>query len=580
MRIVFYRMHTNGRVDMKKIYSLLFTALLLTACSDDDSPTGSGEKSGTINSPPQELTGTVSLESIRALPEGTEMFLRTSFAGGALEDLQVKLVTVVDDMSPPLPMIMLEASDPKLVALGGVASGMSGSPVILEGKIVGALALSFDNQGKPPYYFFATPIEEMIRSLNGQAMPMAKPLIYDGRQVVPIAAARVGSGLATRHAERRSFSSAASGSDISYEIVPGSPIGVAMVMGDEVNFGDLGTVTYVDGDRVYAFGHSLYGWGRVGLPIVGARIVAEMSDSFSPWRYFTLGKSVMGSIDLDRMAGTGGTLNAMPHLIDLVLEAELPGQENLSMLHQMPLEGVAIGDQAYNSSAALFSPIQNRMDFAPGYSVRTRARIAFEETGRVVEQRRIFSRKGAAAQEVLWDASSGYESLFFDLFNHEYLELTPRRVELHAEVVDSLLIGRIRDVEVSPLLEAGAGFEVRVHLDIGDGREEVIEMNLVMPEDFVAGSYQLEVGSGWDLMEYEDDDGGDETIEELLDRLEAVEPSNMLKVRLWLMEQIIEDEDFENEDFEYVWDLEENWGRDVGRVLSGLRWLEVTIPRE
>ena len=61
---------------------------------------------------------------------------------------------------------------------------------------------------------------------------------------------------------------------------PGDPIGVALVTGD-LEFGATGTVTEVDGNRVYAFGHPFYGLGPTQFPMTRAYVHAVLPSLFS-----------------------------------------------------------------------------------------------------------------------------------------------------------------------------------------------------------------------------------------------------------------------------------------------------------
>ena len=76
----------------------------------------------------------------------TPVFLRTEFARGELADLEMTFVQVVDDFLAPMPVYMLEASDPVLIQLGGIARGMSGSPIFSEQGTWGAIAYGFPSQ--------------------------------------------------------------------------------------------------------------------------------------------------------------------------------------------------------------------------------------------------------------------------------------------------------------------------------------------------------------------------------------------------------------------------------------------------
>ena len=78
---------------------------------------------------PWDLSAIVPIDSVRAMPAGMPVYLRTQFANDEVADLEMRFVAVVDDFLPPMPGIMVETSDPVLIQLGGIAQGMSGSPL-------------------------------------------------------------------------------------------------------------------------------------------------------------------------------------------------------------------------------------------------------------------------------------------------------------------------------------------------------------------------------------------------------------------------------------------------------------------
>ncbi len=97
---------------------LLFVLVIcLWGCGDDSSPTAPGDDvvrpTGELQ--PWDLSSIVSAESVRSMPTGTPVFMRTEFANGQLADLEMTFIQVVDDFLPPMPVYMVEASDPVLI---------------------------------------------------------------------------------------------------------------------------------------------------------------------------------------------------------------------------------------------------------------------------------------------------------------------------------------------------------------------------------------------------------------------------------------------------------------------------------
>ena len=77
-----------------------------------------------------------------------------------IRDFHVDIIGTLDNGKGSAPMIMAKASGPVVAQAGGILQGMSGSPVYVDGKLVGAVAAGLKEM--TPYTFFITPIEEML----------------------------------------------------------------------------------------------------------------------------------------------------------------------------------------------------------------------------------------------------------------------------------------------------------------------------------------------------------------------------------------------------------------------------------
>lgn len=80
-------------------------------------------------------------------------------SSGQLKSFQVDIIGLVDNGKGSQPMIMAKASGPVIEKAGGILAGMSGSPVYVDGYLVGAVAAGIKEM--TPYTFFITPIDEM-----------------------------------------------------------------------------------------------------------------------------------------------------------------------------------------------------------------------------------------------------------------------------------------------------------------------------------------------------------------------------------------------------------------------------------
>lgn len=236
----------------------------------------------------------------------------TVFRGTKPEPFKVRVVAILRQFLPKQDVILIRAEDPR-VEHSGIVAGMSGSPVYIEGKLVGAIAYAWSFSKEP--LGGVTPIETMLSERErprrkspielaagggderGLGLPTAAA---DDRRETPEAAAAGASG---GHLVRASVPLSVSGfgpraiAEMSQllgpvglvptqggggralgpgkaepgRVEPGSAIGVELVRGDMSMVG-TGTVTYVDGATVLAFGHPMFGIGESYLPLVDAEI--------------------------------------------------------------------------------------------------------------------------------------------------------------------------------------------------------------------------------------------------------------------------------------------------------------------
>jgi hypothetical protein len=101
---------------------------------------------------------------------------------------------------------------------------------------------------------------------------------------------------------------------------PGDAIGVAFVTGD-LQLGGTGTVTHIDGDRVYAFGHPMYNLGPTEFPMTRAYVYTVLPSLFSSMKLSSTG-DVIGTFLQDRATTIAGRLGPGPQLIPLTLTLE------------------------------------------------------------------------------------------------------------------------------------------------------------------------------------------------------------------------------------------------------------------
>jgi hypothetical protein len=271
------------------------------------------------------VVGTGVTAAVEIAPEpsvGDRGVMHTAVEGSRIDEIPVSYVGVQRDLIGPGYDVHLIKLEGPIADRVGVAAGMSGSPVYFDGKLLGAMAYSFGALPTEPIAG-VTPIQDILRASRG-GTTTATP---KSSLVKPIGTPMQISGLtpvvrnwAAPQLERLGFRLVAGGgtedkSVPSTELTAGSPVGVALVRGD-MSLAATGTVTLVDGDTVYAFGHPFLGSGPVEMPMVSASVVHTLADLAGSVKMASVGSEI-GAILEDRLTAIVGRKGHRAQLIPL-----------------------------------------------------------------------------------------------------------------------------------------------------------------------------------------------------------------------------------------------------------------------
>jgi hypothetical protein len=262
-----------------------------------------------------------------------------------------------DGIAPGVDFILVQLSGPVIDETGGIAFGMSGSPVYIDDKLVGALA----------YGFFAadhtiagvTPAQPMVDILSYPGAALARhaktvTMTGDLREAaagasgepkssfstasqlrVPLAVGGVndrGLGLVQEAIDRgglplvayRAGTKGASGTAVT-PIGPGESFASALSYGD-LTLAGIGTATATCGDLAVAFGHPFFWTGPTQMGMSAADVITVIKDPsslFGPFKMANVAE-LHGTVDQDRLAGIRGIEGLMPSLIPVTSDIENP----------------------------------------------------------------------------------------------------------------------------------------------------------------------------------------------------------------------------------------------------------------
>ena len=238
----------------------------------------------------------------------------TVVQGDKIDSFNVEVLGVMKQRGPSGDLILVKVSGPVIDASGGIVHGMSGSPVYIDGKLVGAVAYGWGFTDGT--LGMVTPIGQMVKLWDEkyqkdlpnpwkdtQLIPLGTPLMADGYDETSLAYL----GTKFKDFGYKGYATASdSTDDVVKPMVPGGSIAALLVKGD-LKMGAVGTVTYVDKDKVVAFGHPFDKRGSTGYFMNNSSIFTVVKSIDSGFKLGSLGREV-GVITEDRGAGIAGTV--------------------------------------------------------------------------------------------------------------------------------------------------------------------------------------------------------------------------------------------------------------------------------
>ena len=294
---------------------------------------------------------------LKDLRQGMHATGRTVFAGDKVEDFQVEILGVLENSGPKQSIILGRLSGGPLEKTG-VMQGMSGSPVYIDGKLVGAVAMAFPFSKEP--IAGIRPIEEMVTEqpggdgkaragfslsgdnlmaqfpkrdsrgsfdskLDSKLIDIATPVSFSGFSAGTLEhfAPQLRSlGLEPRQGVSGGASTAAK--PASGPLQPGSMISVQLASGD-LSIGADGTVTHIDGNRIYAFGHRFLSVGSTELPFARASVITLLANLSSSFKISSSGEW-LGAITSDHNTAVAGELGRRPRMVPLSIAVNSGGR--------------------------------------------------------------------------------------------------------------------------------------------------------------------------------------------------------------------------------------------------------------
>lgn len=471
-----------------------------------------GAASATAAAPPEPTLTVAQLQALLdASPGGTvEGYFKTVLKGSDIVDIPVTVQSTVPYSIPEGSLILFQATGPAIEEIGGIAHGMSGSPLYVVDpggdKLVGAV--SYGDIFTRGYLGLATPVEYMA-AMEDTFLPTPAPLALprpvkaggatlshvvvarstrEARAVARRAGTAVMAPLATVAISGLPPQSAAykhiaalfekhgcdvapygaylAGSALAFEtpLVGGAGVGVLLARGD-VLAGAAGTVTWNDGDRVVMFGHPLLGDGTVQYYMTNAVVNGVWSSDYDPYKLMTPG-SVRGSVLQDRGTGVAGTIGDMPLETPVTASVELQPQGVVGTETSYMPRRLIDGDWAFLAAEILSAAGYNASDnaVARGSAVTTTTIVVSD--GVAPPYTVVRTNTWDDSYDVLGYLSADADTMLGMLIDDPdgTAPASILSVDMQADAVPARIAARIADVHFPNGLKAGVANPIDVTL--------------------------------------------------------------------------------------------------------------------
>jgi hypothetical protein len=481
------------------------------------------------------------LEDLRPGMKGTA---KTVFSGSGTEEFGVEILGILPGFPGPRQSAIIARLSGGNVEKTGVFAGMSGSPVYIDGKIVGAIAFSFPFSKEP--IAGITPIKQMVELFNKgseglkpreprvvsfsqlagtdwkpnlpkpavssvklmTAAPFNLPLKLWGQQMSPIATPFVFSGISQESLAAYAPQLADSGllpvagvggaaaitplAEVNGNTLPaGSSISVQLVRGD-YSLAAAGTVTMRDGDRIYAFGHPFLSLGASDMPMSESSVVTVISNMNNSFKLAVPGRMV-GSISQDRASGIYGLLRQAPKMIPVKVNLHTSRDKTETYSYELANDSFLT---PLLLNITLFNTITSSERALGDSTISVKGEIKVKGQESIMIDRRFSANNspimaaGSIAAPVSSLLASGFDDVQLD------------GITLDISSTETKYAGTLERISVDRTeVRRGEKIEVQAYVRTESGKQFVQRIPVQIPSDATEGQLLVFVGDGGALQE-------------------------------------------------------------------------------
>lgn len=487
------------------------------------------------------------LFALEELRPGMKGIARTVFVGTETQDFGVEILGVLPGFPGPRQSAIIAKLSGANVEKTGVFAGMSGSPVYIDGRLVGAIAFSFPFSKEP--IAGITPIKQMIDifekgsidetqrpkepraisfaqlaatewkatlprpAITGapliaavsegsplvplmgqQMMPIATPVVFAGisqESLSMFAPQLMANGLLPVSGVGGSAAITALGEATEKTLLPGTSVSVQLVRGD-YSIAASGTVTFRDGDRIYAFGHPFLSLGAADMPMTETSVVTVIPNVNNSFKLSVPGQ-MMGAISQDRAAGVFGSLGRAPKMIPVKINLHTSRDRTETYSYEIAndsfLTPLLLNITVFNTITSSERALGDSTISIKG-DVKVKGQESVQLDRRFSASNSALQAAGSVAAPVASLLSSGFDNVEID------------GITLDISSTDTKYAGTLERIALDRTeVRRGEKIEIQAYVRTEAGKQFVQRIPVQIPEDATPGQLLVFVGDGGALQE-------------------------------------------------------------------------------
>ena len=424
---------------------------------------------------------------------------KTTIKGSEISTFNVEIIGIIDN--PGLyPSYLVKVWGPAIDFTGGIAEGMSGSPVYINGKLIGAISATFQNAD--PHIGLVTPIEAMrtlwsYEKSSPKISKLEKPVVLDNKVFTAVSKIPTdekgvlierpcvlyyekgftGRVLSMLKKEMPLVSNVSSETAHQWKAEPGASIAVQFARGS-VELGAVGTLTEIDGDKVLAFGHPATDAGNVDYFLSSAYTYYTIKSQVLPFKVASI-ISPIGKVVQDRTYGIAAYLGTLPSTTTIDVNVNSNGEH--SFFVQLPESEDMLLKYA---SKVVLQCLDDSLLSQHGGSSTADITIRLSD-GTTIERKNMYSDP----DDISYKSVLELDEILYKLLTNPMKDVVPEYIGYKIDMSNKIKSAQIDKINMDNLVKKSK--PIKFEVSLRPFREEIYKEQISIDPNLPKGNYTM-----------------------------------------------------------------------------------------